>query len=253
MPDTKTWPTQCSRVFGLSKRRTNPYYLSDGEASRERKRTEHFVRSLADQSKDVFNFTNRLCDSCGVPLQSDSWFCKKCNICFCYQCGKDFSQIQEKIFPDCPICDEKLELGPGLELIHDKHKLLKYLTSTKLEFQSEDDLIRKASQLFKQEISYMKQVWFMVKEENPTLLSEITPHLASLQRKSFRPLDDSLMEYTPETQKHNIPNIVKAKSKNEEKAINLKDMKPVDGEESEWKQGKMKPVEQNKYRSSFEE
>jgi hypothetical protein len=234
-------------------RRTNPGFLSNNETARDRKRTQDFVRSLASYNKDVSSFANRLCDSCGVSLQSDSWYCKKCNIYFCYQCGKDFSQIQESIFPSCPMCDEKIVSGKGLKLIHDKKKVLKYVTSTKLEFQNEEELVRKITKVFDQDISYVRQIWSMVKTENPHALSEIKRKFKDQQDKSFRPIDDTLMEYNPKIHTHNVPNIIKPKSENEVEEINLKDLKPVDGSETEWKQGKMQPVEQKKYRSSFEE
>jgi hypothetical protein len=234
-------------------RRTNPGFLSNNEAAQDRKRTQDFVRSLASYNNDFYSYANRLCDSCGVPLQSDSWYCKNCNICFCYQCGKGFSQIQENIFPNCPMCDEKLVPGKGQKLAHDKHKVLRYVSSTKLEFQNEEELIRKTAQLFNQDISYARQVWSMVKTENPHTLSEVKRRFRDQQDKSFRPIDDSLMEYTPKTHKRNVPNVIKPKSEKEVEKINLKDLKPIDGSETEWKQGKMQPVEQKKYRSSFEE
>ncbi|MGA3289915.1 MAG: hypothetical protein ABSD42_06740 [Candidatus Bathyarchaeia archaeon] len=234
-------------------RRTNPGFLSDNEASRDRKRTQDFVRSLADYNKDVFSFANRLCDSCGVPLQSDSWFCKKCNICFCYKCGKDFSQIQENIFPNCPMCDERLVSGKGQKSIHDKQKVLRYVSSTKLEFQNEEELIGKVAQLFNQDVSYVRHVWSIVKAENPRALSDVKCRFKNQQDKSFRPFDDSLLEYSPKTHTYNVPNIIKPKSEDEVEKTNLKDLKPIDGSETEWKEGKMQPAEQKKYRSSFEE
>ena len=35
--------------------------------------------------------------------------------------------------------------------------------------------------------------------------------------------------------------------------LDLKDVKPIDGVEYEWKQGKLSPVEQKSYRSKFDE
>jgi len=52
---------------------------------------------------------------------------------------------------------------------------------------------------------------------------------------------------------YHVPNIIKPKSETEVDKISLKDLEPADGLETEWKQGKMQPAEQKKYRSSSEE
>jgi hypothetical protein len=92
-----------------------------------------------------------------------------------------------------------------------------------------------------------------VKAENPRALSEVKRKFEDQQDKSFRLFDDSSMECTPKTHTYNVPNVIKPKSEDEVEKINLKDLKPIDGSETEWKQDKMQPVEQKKYRSSFEE
>lgn len=235
----------------MDKRRKNAFFLSNGELLRER--TQSFDRDLEFKNKNSFDYADRLCDSCGVRLQSDSWFCKKCNVCFCYDCGKDFGQIQENIFPNCPFCDDKMESGKGLKLIHDKHKILKYATSTRLEFQNEEELIKKLAHLFRQDIPYIRKIWYLVKAENPRALSEFTRKFKDEKDNYLSPVDDTLMEDEPKTHTYNISNIIKIESKNEIEKINLKDAKPIDGLEIEWKQGKMKPVDQKNYRSSFEE
>jgi hypothetical protein len=84
------------------------------------------------------------------------------------------------------MCDEKLVSGKGLKLIHDKNKVLKYVTSTRLEFQNEEELFRKADQLFDQDISYARKVWSMVETENPRAFSEVKYKFKGRQDKSFR-------------------------------------------------------------------
>jgi hypothetical protein len=68
-------------------------------------------------------------------------------------------------------------------------------------------------------------------------LSEVKPKFNDQQDESFRPIDDSLMEYAPKTHTHNVPNIIRPKSENEVEKINLNDLKPISGSKIEWKQG----------------
>jgi hypothetical protein len=128
----------------LNKRRTNPFFLSDGEAAREGKLTEVFVRTLA--TANDYSLKDRLCDSCGVALRVQVWYCKKCNICFCHNCGIDFSHIQKNDFPDCSICGDKLKYEKSLQVINDKQEVLRYIASTTEEAKSIDGLETKWKQ-----------------------------------------------------------------------------------------------------------
>lgn len=97
-------------VWDLSKRRTNPGFLSDDEVARDRRRTEEFVHSLVNGGQVKRDrYVNRECDSCGVLIQSPSYHCQKCDICFCPACGKEFALMQKKVCPECPQCDTRLE------------------------------------------------------------------------------------------------------------------------------------------------
>jgi len=104
----------------LGKRRTNPGYLSDDEAARDRARTAACVRSFVHSNKFTLElsgdkefkrtwYAGRLCDSCGKTLQMMSWRCKKCDIAFCNKCSRELEQIQKKSFACCPMCDGRLE------------------------------------------------------------------------------------------------------------------------------------------------
>jgi hypothetical protein len=47
--------------------------------------------------------------------------------------------------------------------------------------------------------------------------------------------------------------LTSTKSNKDDKNLNLKDVKPVDGFEVEWKQGKLRPADQKSYRSKLDE
>lgn len=227
--------------------------LSCKAPDRDRQQTEHFVNAIINPKKPNVVLKGRLCDACGVPLQVDAWYCRICNICFCLKCGADLSQIQKNQFPTCPMCDRKLDSGKTLKIIQDKQKFSNYITSTKAEFQNEEDLIRKCSRLFSQDVVYARQIWAMVKKDLPLLRRQTENKFIDKQAESFRPLDRGIIEYTPKTHIHHIPHIIKAEDVTEKKIVNIKDAKPIDGLEVEWKQGKLKPVNPKTYRGSFQD
>jgi hypothetical protein len=157
------------------------------------------------------------------------------------------------MLPDCPMCDVRLDSGKALKLIHDKQKFSNYIGSTKAEFQNEEELIQKSARLFNQDIAYARQIWVMFKKDSPLLLRQIENKFKENQVKAFRPLDRGIMEYKPKTHIYNIPHMIKPAKENEKKTIDLKDVKPIDGLEVEWKQGKLKPADPKTYRGTFQD
>jgi hypothetical protein len=231
-------------------RRTNAGFLSNNEAARDRKRTQDLVRHLTSHNKNVFNSANRLCDSCGVSLQKDVWICKKCNTCFCNKCSSDFCQIQKKDFPECPVCRDKLDFEKGFVLIDDKQRVLRYVQTTKAEFEDEEDLVRKIARLFNEDIFYSRKVWNRVKEENHSTLKLLEDKFKDKQ--AFRRMTTDVMEYKPKAIVHNIPNVVKPTLKQNEEA-GLKETKPIDKLDVEWKKGRLNPADQKEYRGTYQD
>jgi hypothetical protein len=249
----------------LEERRTHPGFLSDGEAARDRKRTEEFVKSIINSEQEHYRSSNRLCDSCGTPVQNDQWECQKCNVNFCYTCGKDFGAMQKKMFPECPVCGIKLEAAKNIQLMQDKQKILRYISSTKVsEIRNREELCQRLARVFQKDDSYVKNIWFSLEKEHPILTRQISekfkdqlsnqksdhPRLGNRGRKNVM---------TKKTEEHTysfadtIPDTIKPENDEKKENLRIKDMKPIDGFESEWKQGKMRPVDQKTYRSTFQD
>jgi hypothetical protein len=231
-------------------RRTNAGFLSNNEAARDRKRTQDLVRDLTSYNKNVFSFANRFCDSCGFPLQKDVWYCKKCNACFCKKCGDDFCLIQKVNFPECPVCRDLLDFEKGFVIIDDKQRMLRYIQTTKSEFNDEEDLVKKLALLFNEDIFYARKVWNQVKEENHSTLKLLENKFKDKQ--AFRRMTTDVMEYKPQVIVHNIPNVIKPTLKQNEEA-ELKETKPIDKLDVEWKKGKLTPVDQKEYRGTYQD
>jgi hypothetical protein len=204
---------------------------------------------MVDANKSVFR--GRLCDSCGVLLENNIWFCTKCNTCFCSNCSQDFAHYQKNSFPNCPICGVRLGFEKGFNLNNDKQKVIRYIESTKSVFQDEDDLIRKTSRLFNQDFSYARKIWFAIKEENHAEL-KLMEHKFK-DKQTFRTLNNEVMAYKPKATIHHVPKVIEPAEKKKEETVDLKDVKPIDGLEVEWKQGKMSLVDPKKYRSTYQD
>jgi hypothetical protein len=108
-------------------------------------------------------------------------------------------------------------------------------------------------------------VWYllsMLRREQPELFrankktKEQHVERQARDQSGFRRLnhkDKNLILYKPKSRTVHVPRIVESKNKKEEEPLTLKDVKPVDGFESVWKKGKIKPVEQKTYRGSFQD
>ena len=101
-------------------RRTNPGYLSDGEAAQERLRTSEVVEGITKEhhskhdilsEKEVKSdwYVGKVCDSCGDKLWMMSWRCKKCGIHLCNKCAEEIKVIKNENNLCCPMCDEILK------------------------------------------------------------------------------------------------------------------------------------------------
>jgi hypothetical protein len=226
-------------------RRTNPGFLTNNETERDRKRTEDFVRSITKH-------TYHLCDACGVRGGTGHWHCKRCNAYFCYKCGKDFAAYQNKVAPDCPACEIELHSERDYQPFSDEQKILRYVTSTQVtEIRNRGDLFDRLSRLFNRDLLYIESIWSNLAQQNPSLIKQITAKFKDevlkqhYERAQFEALH-------PEHKSENliVPEPIKLK---DDGKLDIKDAKPIDGLEFEWKQGKMSPVDQKTYRSKLDE
>jgi hypothetical protein len=233
------------KVPDVDKRRTNPFFLSDGEEERERKRTQNFVKSLAKNPL-------HLCDACGNHGGNDKWHCKKCNAYFCYQCGKDFARFQNKSIPDCPICTIKMQPQRDMALISDEQKIIRYVTTTHVrEINNKRDLFDRLAKLFNRDIIYIESVWSNLEQQNPKLIGQITSKFKNeVLKQHYQRLQFEALH--PEAKNENIV-LPESPVSIDKKKVDIKDIKPIDGIETEWKQGKMSPTDQKTYRSKFDE
>jgi hypothetical protein len=71
-------------------------------------------------------------------------------------------------------------------------------------------------------------------------------------KQAFRRMTTEVMEYKPKTTVHNIPNIIEPKLKQNEEA-DLKEAKPIDKLDVEWKKGKLTPADQKEYRGTYQD
>jgi hypothetical protein len=110
--------------------------------------------------------------------------------------------------------------------------------------------------LFNKEIIYLESIWSNLEQQNPVLIGQITTkfkdevlkqHYKRLQFEALHPK----AKFKNAFDSSEMPTPIKF-NKNDSN-LNLKDFKPLDGFESEWKEGKMKPVDQKSYRSKFDE
>ena len=100
-------------------------------------------------------------------------------------------------------------------------------------------------------IEDVKSIWASLEQQDPELITQITSkfknevlrhHYEQMQLEALQPQnkpDSNALLQEPEPPKLNQKNI--------------KDAKPIDGLEVEWKNGKLKPADQTTYRSPYNE
>jgi len=142
--------------------------------------------------------------------------------------------------------------------MRDRAKVLKYIESTNSKYRNEKELVLKLARIFKIDYSYVWQILANLKKENPKLLRLNSNNRERQERdhSGFRRLsyqDKGIIVFEPKEHVINVPHITEPKSATEKETVNIKDMKPIDGIESVWKEGKMRPVEQKNYRGSFQD
>jgi len=146
-------------------------------------------------------------------------------------------------------------------VIHDKLVILKYLESTNAKFKNENELCSRLSRIFEMERSYVWHLLKILKSEHPKLYRTIKntkeTRTEGQERASsgFRKLshkDKNIIIFKPKSHIVHVPRFAKTEAPKKE-AVKLKDIKPVDGFESVWKEGKMKPTKQKTYRGSFQD
>ena len=151
------------------------------------------------------------------------------------------------------MCGEKLDPKGNVRLTLDKQTVLRYLKSTSLVDQNEDDLCHRIARIFHKDIVYSRQIWTAVKREHPILIEQLRNRVVLLQiAQQQKPHEKSSAAFRPNSI-YNLQNIKKLNQNLEKKDLEIKNLKPLDGFESEWKEGKMKPAEQKKYRSTFQD
>lgn len=138
--------------------------------------------------------------------------------------------------------------------ISNEQKILRYLQTANLrsgrirKIKNKQALLKRISEIFKLDLNMVEKIWLGFERTHPGLIAQVTSklqdevlrraHYEALHPKLEQPLDFAKLPFVSVT-------------KNKE--LNLKEVKPADGTETEWKKGKMKPVEQKNYRSKFDE
>jgi hypothetical protein len=139
--------------------------------------------------------------------------------------------------------------------IPDEQKILNYIRSAKIRrFRNKEELLRKLSEILKNEPEDIETMWVNLERKYPVIIKQVTSKLQDeILKKQYEQANyDALHpkhKNTIDTFEISPESIESSKAKN----LNLKDVKPLDGIEFEWKQGKMNPAEQKNYRSKLDE
>jgi hypothetical protein len=149
------------------------------------------------------------------------------------------------------------------EFLNDRLKVLRYVESTKSRFRNEKELCSKLAHVFKIEYAYVWQIWANLKKQYPKLaartFSRTEDGMVERQERDrfgFRKSsnrDRDIMIFEPKTRVVNIPRFANPKSLPKREMLDLKEIKPVDGVESTWREGKIRPADQKNYRGSFQD
>jgi hypothetical protein len=112
------------------------------------------------------------------------------------------------------------------------------------------------------EKSYVWHVLSILKKEHPELYrvnkktKEQHAERQVRDHSGFRRLshkDKNIIVLEPKSHIVHVPRIAKPEDVAEKEPPNLKEMKPVEGFESVWKEGKMRSVKPKTYRGSFQD
>ena len=135
----------------------------------------------------------------------------------------------------------------------DEQKILKYLKTAKIrKIKNKEQLLKKLSEIFRKDLDYIEKLWLGLERTHLDFIGQVTSKLQDevLRQQYERANYEAL--HPKREQTHDFSELPSTSyTKNEE--LNIKDVKPVDGVDIEWKEGKMKPVEQKNYRSKFDE
>ncbi len=137
--------------------------------------------------------------------------------------------------------------------IPDTQKVLNYLKTAKIRnIRNKQHLFQTLSNIFKKDPERIEELWYELERTNPILIRLIISKFKDevlkqqYKRANYEALHPKHRNALNDSEVISPPH-------REEVNLDLKNVKPIDGVEIEWKQGKMSAVDQKNYRSKFDE
>ena len=152
----------------------------------------------------------------------------------------------------------------SIEFLENKLKILKYIQATSIQARDDIELSLELSCIFDIHVSDILRILTILRKENNSInwilerkkKMRKKPHHKKAAKIDSQNVFSSSRSYPKiDYQKKTIFTVkpLKTKAALEEAKSSLKEIKPIDGFESEWKEGKMSPVIQKNYRSTYQD